>query len=90
MITYDILILSILLALIVGMWIGVYIIGSINRELIEKHTPKEPTKYRAEIDEETKGYDTDFYECPNCKGLLVNQYEYCHKCGQALDWGNSE
>lgn len=30
-------------------------------------------------------------ECPVCGyARLYDNYKFCHKCGQALDWGDSE
>lgn len=57
------------------------------QELIDKETPK---KVSAEWH---VGYDPQLYypksfHCPSCsRRLRGNQsYQYCPKCGQALDW----
>lgn len=46
-------------------------------ELVEKATPKkaEQTKYAP--------YHTF---CSACGGLVFDNFDYCPKCGQALDW----
>ncbi len=59
-------------------------------ELVEKATPKEGVL----------GYNNFGYStlcCPNCKKTIVNvwskaEYEpnYCHYCGQALDWSEED
>lgn len=83
MVTYDILILSIGLALVVGMWIGILIVGSLMEETLEKQKPKKAKALSLILGEE-------HYECPNCKGFLSQEYKHCHKCGQALDWSDTE
>ena len=60
---------------------------------IEKQIPKEPKK------KEENQYST-FYDCPCCGGYLMSkidgelccgqEYEYCYRCGQALDWSDTE
>ena len=47
-------------------------------ELVERATPKKPTS-----EEEI------FYLCPVCNELVGDEYDsdnYCHNCGQAIDW----
>lgn len=77
MVTYDILIISIILALLTGFWIGALVAGSIMQKTLEKQKPKKPTPV-AYLGAE------NIYKCPNCTGLLSQEYKYCHKCGQAL------
>lgn len=81
MVTYDILIISILLALIVGVWIGLLISTYIFEKPIEKSKAKKPKVLSLILGGE-------LYKCPNCKGLLSQEYKYCHKCGQKLDFGS--
>lgn len=48
------------------------------QELVDKATPKKPTSEK-EI----------FYLCPICKEFVGDEYDsdnYCHNCGQAIDW----
>lgn len=41
------------------------------------------------------GYYDEPCVCPNCGGNVINQadndylFEYCYKCGQALDWSDN-
>ena len=59
-------------------------------ELVEKATPKEGVL----------GYNNFGYRtlcCPNCKKTIVNVWSkaeykpnYCHYCGQALDWSEED
>lgn len=61
------------------------------KEALEKQIPKKPKKI------EENQYST-FYDCPCCGGYLVSkidgelyggqEYKYCYRCGQALDWGD--
>jgi hypothetical protein len=80
MVTYDILIILMVLALIVGFWSGILFAIWVLQEVIEKNKAKKPTNLIYE----------SLYDCPNCKGFLSQKYKYCHKCGQLLDWSDSE
>lgn len=61
--------------------------------VLEKQIPKKLKK------KEENQYST-FYDCPCCGGYLVSkidgelcgghEYKYCHHCGQALDWSDTE
>ena len=64
---------------------------------LEKQIPKKPTPHTVEPVEAPikignanwcKG--TTIYYCPNCKDFISRVYTYCHKCGQALDWSDTE
>ena len=83
LVTIDIVILGLIAILIIGIHIGLLISTYIFAKPIEKSKAKKPTPTR------TNGIElyTGFYICPNCNGILSQQYDYCHKCGQALDWG---
>ena len=37
-------------------------------------------------------YDGKFYSCPTCgdKMLILNGYNFCSNCGQALDWSEEK
>ena len=59
-------------------------------EAIEKQIPKKPNIYG-------DGYDNngnityDMYDCPNpncnvSREIDYEKYDYCPKCGQAIDW----
>lgn len=60
------------------------------RELEDKATPKKPEK------ESYPGFDAEIASelvCPCCRKPIVNVWskadykpQYCHCCGQALDW----
>lgn len=60
---------------------------------IKKQIPKKAKK------KEENQYST-FYDCPCCGGYLVSKidgelcggqkYKYCYRCGQALDWSDTE
>lgn len=65
------------------------------KELVEKATQKKVKNrvYRGtvvrQISNETPfSYDLIDGKCPCCGYKCGNTDEYCHKCGQALDWGD--
>lgn len=93
MVTYDILILIAIAFLIIGIIVGLWWASWILEEIIEKNKPKKPTPHIVEVDKIQIGRvgwckGTKIYYCPNCKGLLSREYDYCHKCGQALKRGS--
>jgi hypothetical protein len=52
-------------------------------EALGRQVQKKPVKRSFIIPSE--GIDV----CPNCKKPLQNKWnQYCHKCGQKLDWGD--
>ena len=62
----------------------------IMQELVDKATLKKPNIWG-------DGYDDkgqliyDMYDCPNCDKtyeLDYEKYDYCPKCGQAIDWSD--
>ena len=64
---------------------------------LEKQIPKKPTPHIVEpvespikIGNMNWGRGTTIYYCPNCKDFISRTYTYCHKCGQALDWSDTE
>ena len=53
----------------------------------ERDIPKAPTDQQLEED----GYGawgSLYGHCPNCKGTVYDEQNYCEKCGQRLDWGS--
>lgn len=63
---------------------------NILQELVDKATLKKPNIWG-------DGYDDkgqliyDMYDCPNCDKtyeLDYEKYDYCPKCGQAIDWSD--
>lgn len=57
---------------------------TIAKESIEKQIPQKPkiTLHG------TTGWNTVCH-CTSCGGLLAESDKFCHKCGQALDWGTN-
>ena len=49
------------------------------QELVDKATPKKPTF--------VESYPSG--ECPNCDESIGGR-NYCHNCGQALDWSEND
>ena len=53
---------------------------------VERDIPKAPIDQQLEED----GYGawgSLYGHCPNCKGTVYDEQNYCEKCGQRLDWG---
>lgn len=52
-------------------------------KLLEKQIPKKPfvKKYAEE-------YGYWIWKCPNCGDEWAFRYNYCHNCGQKIDWNN--
>lgn len=62
---------------------------------ITKQVPKKPTPHRVDIDKIKIGNanwckGTTVYKCPCCNDFISRIYDYCYKCGQALDWSDND
>ena len=64
---------------------------------LEKQIPKNPTPHTVvpveapiKIGNVNWGKGTTIYSCPNCNEFISRVYTYCPKCGQALDWSDTE
>ncbi len=73
--------------------------GGLNRTFetaitaLEKQIPKKPTPQIVKGGKRLIGNGwwcngTTVYKCPNCNDFISRTYDYCYKCGQALDWGD--
>ena len=67
---------------------------NITVDALEKQIPKKPKIKELTIGylngEEIKG---GYYHCPCCKsflGLNAEVYKFCPRCGQALDWSDTD
>ena len=61
------------------------------KELVEKATPNKPNYEAYGYSESELVYDT--WICPSCRTRYevdYDEYDYCHKCGQRLDWSKEE
>lgn len=58
-------------------------IGLVMKSL-KKQVPFKPTRFK-----ERKEYNCKFGDC-KCGALVIDAYGYCSKCGQALDWSDTE
>lgn len=58
-------------------------IGLVMKSL-KKHVPFKPTRIK-----ERKEYNCKFGDC-KCGERVIDAYGYCSKCGQALDWSDTE
>lgn len=62
---------------------------------LEKQIPKKPKPHKVDVKKIKIGNGhwckgTTIYYCPNCKDFISRAYKFCHKCGQALDWSDTE
>ena len=62
-------------------------------EALEKQIPKKPTPHivkveRLKIGNARWGKGTTVYKCPCCNNFISRLYDYCFKCGQAIDWSD--
>ena len=73
------------LAETLGISIYEYIGIKPKEEVVEKQIPKKTTE-REYVPNGTLVYGC----CPNCSYFTKNHFKYCAKCGQALDWSDTE
>ena len=59
---------------------GDYIAMLLERATPKKSIPRYKKIYTSDIEE----YDSS--DCPSCDLNLVDEYNFCPDCGQALDW----
>ncbi len=52
-------------------------------EALEKRIPEKPKKIYGKV-------NLKWCECGNYLGELKNEQSYCKRCGQALDWSETE
>lgn len=62
---------------------------------IEKQIPKTPTPQIVKGGKRLigKGWwceGTTIYRCPCCGEFISRTYDYCYKCGQKIDWSDTE
>jgi len=51
-------------------------------DAVSKTAPAKP--------EDIHSYSYIIGNCPVCKAIVTDKKAYCDKCGQCLDWGNTE
>lgn len=64
-------------------------------EALEKQVAKKPKSHTVDVEKLKIGNanwckGTTVYRCPNCNGFISRTYDFCYKCGQALDWSETE
>lgn len=64
-------------------------------EALEKQIPLRAIPLTVKIDCASIGRaiwrkGTTVYECPKCSAFISPMYNFCFKCGQALDWSDIE
>lgn len=65
------------------------------KEAVEKRVPQRAIPQTVKTDCVSIGRvnwrkGTTVYECPNCGTFISPTYDFCYKCGQALDWSDTE
>lgn len=66
------------------------IVNALNKQQPKKVITK-TTYYDELIAYDTyKTVETKSFSCPSCKVLIHHKPQYCEKCGQRLDFGESE
>ena len=65
------------------------------KSALKKQIPKKPTPHKVEVEKikignANWGKGTTIYKCPNCNEFISRTYDYCYKCGQALDWSDTK
>ena len=64
-------------------------------EALEKQIPRKAIPLTVKTDCASIGRTiwrkgTTVYECPKCGTFISLMYDFCFKCGQALDWSETE
>ncbi len=69
-----------------------YITEALNMavDALEKQIPKKPIKCCPLNDQNEMLDENEYYKCPACGLKFRKTYEYCHYCGQRLDWENED
>lgn len=59
------------------------------QELVDKQKPK---KFKMMRIKKYDGYNIGFCQCGAVlySSMIEEQVNYCHKCGQAIDWSNED
>ena len=65
------------------------------KRAMKKHIPQKPAPHivkatKIKIGNVKWGKGTTIYKCPCCDEFISRIYDYCYKCGQALDWSDSK
>ena len=64
--------------------------SALKKQIPQKPTPKVVDVEKIKIGNAAWCKGTTIYYCPNCNDFISRIYTYCHKCGQALDWSDTE
>lgn len=61
---------------------------------LEKQVAKNPKPHTVDVEKlkignANWGKGTAVYRCPNCNDFISRTYDFCYKCGQALDWSET-
>ena len=67
--------------------------GDMAIEALEKQSAKKPKPHTVAVEKLKIGNanwckGTTVYRCPNCNNFISRTYNFCYKCGQALDWSD--
>ena len=64
-------------------------------EALKKQVAEKPKSHTVDVEKLKIGNvnwckGTTVYRCPNCNDFISRIYDFCYKCGQALDWRETE
>lgn len=64
------------------------------KEALEKQIPKKPKAHIVDVEKLKIGNanwceGTTVYRCPSCNDFISRIYDFCHKCGQKIDWSDN-
>ena len=62
-------------------------------EALDKRVAKKPKPHTVDVEKLKIGNanwckGTTVYRCPKCNNFISRTYNFCYKCGQALDWSD--
>ena len=63
-------------------------------EALDKQVAKRPKPHTVDVEKLKIGNanwckGTTVYRCPNCNDFISRTYDFCYKCGQKLDWSDT-
>ena len=64
--------------------------SAVEKQIPQRAIPQTVKTYCASIGRANWRKGTTVYECPNCGTFISPMYDFCYKCGQALDWSETE
>ena len=66
------------------------ILSAVDKQIPEKPTPHIVNVEKIKIGKANWCKGTTIYKCPRCDNYISRLYDYCYKCGQAIDWSGND